>query len=108
MGKDFKVKVFDNTERAKDFMKVFGRTEVCVSSPLPVYVGVPGFDEPQAAYLLDLKEITADERARLVTHISERFGLDAGEVGALVNLRGVPILASECVLTIENPWKWID
>jgi hypothetical protein len=106
--KDFKVKVFDGTERAETFMEVFGRTEVCVLSPLPVLVNVPGFDAPQAAYMLDLQEITDDECDRLVAHISKRFVIDAHEVSSLLEQHGVPILLAECTLTIENPQKWID
>lgn len=108
MAKDFKVKVFDGTERAETFMKVFGRTEVCVLSPLPVLVSVPGFDEPQSAYMLDLKEISDYEKARLIEHIYDTFKVDVMEIHKLLDKHGVPILAGECTLIIENPQMWID
>jgi len=108
MGKDFKVTVFEGTERADVFMKVFGRREVCVLSPFPIAVNLPGFDESQSVYMLDLKEITDDERARLIADISERFGIDAHEVSSLLEQHGVSILMSECLLTIDNPQMWID
>lgn len=89
-------------------MKVFGRTEVCVLSPLPVLVAVPGFDEPQSAYMLDLKEISDYEKARLIEHIYETFKVDVMEIHELLDKHGVPILAGECALIIENPQVWID
>src|SRR5688500_11556702 len=108
MAKDFKVKVFDGTKRAETFTKVFERTEVCVLSPLPVLAALPCFDEPQIVFMLDLHEITHEERQRLVNHISNEFNLNPMLVDNQIAQNGVPILASECTLTIENPQVWID
>lgn len=108
MSKDFVVILHDGTERAKNFMEVFGRRDVHVKSFVPTLITVPGFSEPQAAYMLDLDLISPDERARLVAHLAERFGIDAKEIDDLIGLMGVPILASDCTVAIEHPQRWID
>lgn len=108
MGADFTVLIHEETERAKNFMEVFGRLRVNVMSFIPSMVNVPGFDEPQAAYMLDLALITPAERGRLIDHLAARFGIAAQEVELLIHTMGVPILASDCTLTVENPQRWID
>jgi len=108
MGADFKVIVHEGTERAENFMKVFGRREVNVKSFVPHWANVPGFDEPQRVYMLDLAMLTPDERARMVTHLAGMFGLTEARASDAIASIGVPILASDCTLVIENPHKWLD
>lgn len=108
MGADFTVLIHEGTERAKNFMDVFGRLEVNVVSFIPITVNVPGFDEPQPVYLLDLALITMHERARLIHNLAERFSIDPADVENLIDVMGVPILASDCTLTVANPQRWID
>jgi len=108
MGADFTVLIHEGTERANNFMEVFGRLRVNVVSFVPMLVNVPGFDEPQSVYMLDLAMITTAERTRLVNHLAARFQIDAAEVELLIDTMGVPILAQECTLTVENPQRWVD
>jgi hypothetical protein len=107
MGKDFKVRINPESARALTFMTVFGRLEVCVESPFPALATLPGFDEAQEVYKLDLEQIRPDERERLVNLLAVTFDLDKAEVLALLDERGVPILARECTLVIENPQRWL-
>lgn len=102
MPKDTRVILNEGTERAETFLKVFGRREVAVLSPFPVMVHLPGFDDPQRVYKLDLGEIAPDEMTRMVEHISTKFNIPSDEVLELIKDRGVPILASECVLVGTN------
>lgn len=108
MGKDFRFKVHDDSDRAEVFMKVFGRLEVCVTNIVPEVANLPGFDEPQRVYKLDLNEITFDEQKALINHISDKFNLNPTLVDKQIAERGVPILASERTLIVENPQRWID
>lgn len=108
MGKDFKFKIHDDSERADVFMKVFGRLEICVTSFIAEMATLPGFDEPQAVFKLDMDRITTDERNALINHISDKFNLNHVLVDSQLAERGVPILASEGTLTVENPHRWID
>jgi len=108
MGKDFKFKVHEDSERANDFMKVFGRLEECGTSFISELANLPRFDEPQYVFMIDLSELSYDERIRLADHLSERFGVALSEIDAQIAKRGVPILASEGVITVENPHRWID
>lgn len=107
MGKDFRVILDKDSSRAETFMRVFGRLEVCVVSPFPHWANLPGFDEPQLVHSLDLDELTPAEHAALVTDIHDRFNIPEDEVKALVAARGVPILASECTVLVDNPQRWL-
>lgn len=106
--KDFKVILSETSSRADDFKTVFGRLEVCIQSPLPRLAQLPGFDVPQRVYLLDLDALSEDEEARLVQHISTKFGV--GEVEVILHLanQGVPILADDCIVVVDHPQRWID
>lgn len=106
MGKDFVVSVSD-PERAKFFQEVFGRTEVCVKSPVPTLAGLPGFDEPQPVFFLDLELITPEERERLIQHISQRWNIPSQEVAAQLDEHGVPILDQHCYVAVHNPQRWL-
>lgn len=98
----YRVRINEDSKRAADFMKVFGRLEVPIETPIPDYVDLPGFDKPQLVYKLDLVAITADERDALIDHLADRFSLARLEVQQGLLARGVPILTSESVLIITR------
>lgn len=104
MAKDFTATVH-NPERAAEFAAVFGSTTVCIKSPLPIPVSVPGHPAT-LAYELDLQQLTADQRQRLIDHIAAKFGRDAEEVAADIDTVGVPILAEHVTIAVHNPQKW--
>lgn len=94
--------------RAADFEKVFGRPMVPVTTPLPHAAFLPGFDEPQLVYLLDLEWATEQGyRQALVEHAAERFGIPADEVDADLERVGMPILESDTSLVIHNAQRWV-
>lgn len=107
MGKDFVVRIRENTERAETFMKVFGRLEVNVQSPVPFWANLPGYDEPQLVYLLDLKLITADERRRVIDYVTDKFSIPREVVEADLDTHGMPIRDEDCVLIVHNPQRWL-
>ena len=80
-------------DRAEKFRSVFGTTSVPIKSMIPEYANLPGFDEPQLVYLLDVDRITSEQFARLVAHVSLEFGLPAHEVEHGIIAGGFPILA---------------
>lgn len=106
MAKDFTVRI-TNPQRAAEWQAVFGTTTVCVRSPFPHFGNLPGFSEPQLLYLLDLDEITPEQRLALVMHIAEKFSLPAEEVEAALDTDGVPLLAQDCTAVISNPQRWL-
>lgn len=88
-------------ERAEIFKSVFGTNMVCVTSPIPELVMLPGLGK-KLIYHLDMTTVTPAQRERLVAHIAVRFDLPADEVEAKVSEMGVPILADECVITVSG------
>lgn len=106
---DVRVVIDEDSPRAADFMKVFGRRDVPVRSMIPSWVMVPDHDKPVKAYMMDLSQITPEEREKLVQHIAGRFGpLLDDEINEQLDSVGMPILADECTLVVQHPLTWID
>ncbi len=105
MSRDFLVTV--TGERAKDFIEVFGSPTVPVQLPAPHKAYLPGLLDQQLVYMLDLNEITDEQRQRLIAFIAQRFKLSYEDVARDLEAHGVPILASDCTVAIYNPQRWI-
>ena len=106
MSKDFTATI-TNTERAKDFEKVFGTATVYIESFIPTLAELPGLGS-RNVYKLDMKLITPEQRSRLIDNLSYRFMLEYDEVVRLLAEHGVPILAEDCIIEVAHPQKWID
>jgi len=96
MGKDFVVTV-DNQKRMDDWVSMFDTVTVHVTSPIPKEAFLPGFDEPQLIYELDLALITKQQRQKLVGYLSKKFGIPMAQVDREIEAHGVPILAADCM-----------
>jgi len=105
MGKDFEITIKNNTEKAKEFMKVFGTLTVNIKSPIPEYILTPN-NEKVLAYFLDLDLITEEQRENLIKHLSEKFNQPIDFVIKNLDNIGVPILQNDCSLLIKNPQRW--
>jgi hypothetical protein len=84
-----------NPERKIFWESVFSNDRVPIVSFVPQMAVLPGFNEPQKIYMLDLKAITDECRQRLVQAIAKKFGIPASEVARDLDSHGVPILASD-------------
>jgi hypothetical protein len=83
-----------NPERAETWQRIFGTDRIPLVSFVPQRGDLPGI--PDALfYMLDLKVITAEQRARLVEVTAERFKLDPAFVEANLDVIGVPVLADD-------------
>jgi hypothetical protein len=90
-------------ERAAAFERVFGTAKVPVLSFLPELAALPGFDEPQPVYLIDLTWVVREgHRGALVGFLAGRFGLPRELVDADLELYGMPILAADCVVSTDT------
>src|SRR5690606_32546378 len=104
---DFTVTIHDTSERADMVKRIFGTLTVPVESPIKEWVFLAGVDGPrQMAYKLKLGAITDDEYERLVDEIAKKFDAPRREVQLSFQIQGLPILADECTLTINRPYKW--
>lgn len=94
--------------RAASFEKVFGSTSVPVISPAHHLATLPGFDEPQEVYLLDL-DWAAEQgvRTKIVRHLAAQFGIPAESLDQNLEKEGLPLLAADTTLAIHNPQKWV-
>ena len=106
MSKDFTVRINHPTRRI-ECLEMFGTTSLHVKSINPEFVLVPGFDEPQPVYYVDLSLLTPQQRQRLIRHLSSRFNLPIEQVKRQLRKQDVPIRAEDCTLVIQNPHKWL-
>jgi len=108
MGKDFEIIISEKSERYNNFMAVYGTNIIKVISPFPELVSLPDSKEPVLAYFLDLDLITETQRENLICHISEKFQQSRKVVEDNLEKIGMPILAKDCTLVINNPQKYFD
>lgn len=105
--KDFTARIKDDSPRRADWLKVFGTNIVELKSPVLREASLPGI--PYALiYELDIKALSAEQRRRLVEHISERFNENPALVDDLLDQTGCPILADDVVVTVLYPIRWFS
>ena len=95
------VQVVDGKRKAF-WMEVFGTDTLPVVGVVPQWATVPSREGPQLVYMLDLRVIGGEQRARLVGALAEKFGLPVEEVAGLLDVHGVPVLADDVVLTSSD------
>jgi len=91
-----------NPERKVFWEEIFGIDEVPITSIIPHSANLPGFDTPQAVYLLDLKAITLEQREKLINAIARKFKIPENEVAQELDKQGVPILASDLLVSTSD------
>jgi len=82
-------------ERRAFWEKIFGGDEVPVVSFIPQLADLPGYDEPQQVYMLDLKALSDEQRFRLIQSLADKFCMLEGEVESSLDEHGVPILVTD-------------
>lgn len=105
MAKDFTVTV--DGERGEEFQQIFGTKTVHVKSPFAQMVRNENTDQEEAAYMLDLELLTDEQRQNLIQHFAGKYGATYEAVKSSIEYLGVPTRASETVVTVENPQKWL-
>lgn len=103
MSANFVATVADG-QRAAEWTAVYGKPRVCVRSPIAHLARLPGFDEPQLIYEVDLQTLSDEQTERLIAHLAQKFAIPVEEVRAELETHGVPILARDC--TIATPYRY--
>jgi len=89
-----------SSPRAKEWEMVFGDTTIPIKSPLPVENDGP--DGREMFFFADVKRLSAAQRSRVITHISEKFSLPRSEVAKdLAGEHGLPIRAVDLVVSTD-------
>ena len=106
MAKDFTVTI-NHPLRQIEWLEVFGTTRLHVKSCIPVLDILPGEDEPQPVYYVDLDCLDAHQQKRLIHYLSDRFKVPAAEIQKYLAEEDLPIPAEGCILTVFNPHLWL-
>lgn len=106
MSNDFTATIRPDSERAQTWREVFGSTTVPIRSPSPVRANVANITDG-LFYQIDLRQITPEQRARMVAHITRAFAIPAAEVDAALDSVGCPILADDVAVIEQSPQKWM-
>jgi hypothetical protein len=78
-----------------------------VKSIIPEVAVLSGFDEPQLVYYVDLDFLTSHQQASLIRHLARKFSLPLEQVKRNLEEEEIPIPATDCMLMINNPHKWL-
>jgi len=106
MSHDFTATIRQNSERAADWIEVFGGRTVPLVSFVPEWASAPGI-AAALFYQIDIAALTQSQRARLVAHLAARFHIPEAEVDATLDEVGCPVLAEDVMVTVRNPQKWL-
>ena len=106
MSRDFTVTI-NHPQRRLEWLDVFGTAQLHIKSIFPELITLPGYDEPQLVYYLDLTYLRPQHRQRLFRQLAIRFNLSEAQVKRELKKQEVPIPAADCTLTIQNPHKWL-
>lgn len=105
MRPDFEIIVNDEA-RAREFQDIMGSNILPVKSPQPSMGTLPGM-KGKKFYLLDVAKLTPYHCIKLARHLAETFGLEPDQVHDDMTKNGVPVLAEDCTVVINNPMKWL-
>ncbi len=95
-----------NPQRAKELRDIFGTATLPVMRPTPERMDLP--DRPGAlVYLLDIAALTPEQVQRLTLHIVDKYHLPACYIPEEFE-RGIPILATDCVVACADPDRRIE
>jgi hypothetical protein len=89
-------------ERGDWWESMLGTRTVPVTGSLPSLASLPGFDQPQPVYMLDLDAYGAEERETLAREVGGKFGLPLEEARRELEY-GMPILAEGCLVSADVP-----
>jgi hypothetical protein len=84
-----------NPERLEIWKSIVGGDVIPIKSLVPVMGGVEGIDEPQRFYMLDLDALDAEQYDKLKKSLSNKFGIDNGDIDFLLEKYGVPVLSAD-------------
>lgn len=76
---------------------------VPIMSPTSTMARLPGFQESQAVYMVDLSLLTLPQHSRLAMHISNTWKIPVVLVEQDLEEKGMPILARDYVVVITKP-----
>lgn len=107
MAKDFRVTI-TTPARAAEWLAAVGDDTVCVKSPIPHYATIPGREGPELVYDLDLEMLTKEQFDGLCIFLANKFSSPLDEVRAALSDTNynLPILQSDCMLSVHNPQRW--
>ncbi len=95
------VAIIQNPERKEFWKEVFGGDRAPIKSIFMRRADLPGHKRA-LIYELDLAALSAQQRASLVLHISKQFGYTVREVEADLDTQGMPILASDVIVSSSD------
>lgn len=102
----FTATIYESSERAASWREIFGSHTIPIRSPHPIRANVANITDG-LFYQIDLRQITPEQRARMVAHITRAFTIPAAEVDATLDSVGCPILADDVRVTVRNPQRWM-
>lgn len=82
---------------------MLGSRSVPVKGWLPERARLPGFNQPQLVYMLDLDAFTDEQRETLAREVGGKFGLSIEEARRELEEHGMPVLAEGCTVSTDTP-----
>jgi hypothetical protein len=93
-------------KRGDEWERAVGTRTFPVQSWVATRANLPGLPEA-SVYMLDLKAIDGDLLARITAYLSGKDRVPASQVLLDITRDGLPILAEDCSVRLNDPQRWI-
>lgn len=88
-----------NSPRAEEWKRVFGGLEIKIKSPIPIENDSPA--GRRKFFLVDVASLTAEQRERVIDHVSARFNLSREDVESDLESGAFPILDEDVTVAFD-------
>jgi hypothetical protein len=92
--------------RGDEWERVCGTRQFPVTTWEPIRANLPG--KPNSlVWMMNLQLMDSDTLAKIVAHLSQKFGIPVQEIEAEMAAHGNPILAEDAFVVLNDPQRWV-
>lgn len=95
-----------NGERGDEWERICGTRRFPVTTWEPLKADLPG--KPNAdIYILNLLLMESETLDKVTAHLAQKFGLSPQEANLEIVQKGIPILAENVTVVLNDPQRWV-
>ena len=100
------LEVIIHGERGDRWLQLLGTRTFPVTTWEPFLADLPGLPNAKV-YMLNVELIPREMLLTMADEIAQRFGAIGDEVLAEIEANGLPILAADCTVVLNDPQRWV-
>jgi hypothetical protein len=93
--------------RGDEWERVCGTRTFPVINWEPIMATLPGRPGKSAVWIVNLLLLDEETRGKIVTHLAAKFGEPREQVRRDIDAQGIPILAEEAFVVLNDVQRWV-